>query len=164
MLRSGVPLDQIGLVLRHRSIDMSAYYAKVDVALLRSSPSHGRGCIHDHRRRPAILALRRGAGFVLSNAEYLLRSFARFAADRQERHIRTATVIDWASRAPSSRNGTPATKPSASSRTCPVWKTLDTNCRRPNHFGHSKTRRVPHIYSAGRDRSSDAGCDAIVRR
>jgi integrase len=36
MLRSGVPLDQIGLVLRHRSLDMSAYYAKVDVALLRS--------------------------------------------------------------------------------------------------------------------------------
>lgn len=36
MLRHGIPLDQIGLVLRHRSIDMSAYYAKVDVALLRS--------------------------------------------------------------------------------------------------------------------------------
>jgi integrase len=36
MLRHGVPLDQIGLVLRHRSLDMSAYYAKVDVALLRS--------------------------------------------------------------------------------------------------------------------------------
>jgi integrase len=35
MLRSGVPLDQIGLVLRHRSLDMSAYYAKVDIALLR---------------------------------------------------------------------------------------------------------------------------------
>lgn len=35
MLRSGVPLDQIGLVLRHRSLDLSAYYAKVDVALLR---------------------------------------------------------------------------------------------------------------------------------
>ena len=35
MLRSGVPLEQIGLVLRHRSLDMSAYYAKVDVALLR---------------------------------------------------------------------------------------------------------------------------------
>jgi site-specific recombinase XerD len=35
MLRHGVPLDQIGLVLRHRSIDMTAYYAKVDVALLR---------------------------------------------------------------------------------------------------------------------------------
>jgi site-specific recombinase XerD len=35
MLRHGVPLDQIGLVLRHRSIDVTAYYAKVDVALLR---------------------------------------------------------------------------------------------------------------------------------
>jgi site-specific recombinase XerD len=34
MLRHGVPLDQIGLVLRHRSIDMTAYYAKVDVTLL----------------------------------------------------------------------------------------------------------------------------------
>jgi integrase len=35
MLRQGVPLEQIGLVLRHRSIDMTAYYAKVDVALLK---------------------------------------------------------------------------------------------------------------------------------
>jgi site-specific recombinase XerD len=34
MLRNGVPLEQAGLVLRHRSIDMTAYYAKVDVALL----------------------------------------------------------------------------------------------------------------------------------
>jgi site-specific recombinase XerD len=36
MLRNGVPLDQAGLVLRHRSIDMTAYYAKADVALLKS--------------------------------------------------------------------------------------------------------------------------------
>jgi site-specific recombinase XerD len=35
MLRNGVPLDQAGLVLRHRSIDMTAYYAKTDVALLK---------------------------------------------------------------------------------------------------------------------------------
>jgi integrase len=34
MLRNGVPLDQAGLVLRHRSIDMTAYYAKADVSLL----------------------------------------------------------------------------------------------------------------------------------
>ena len=34
MLRNGVPLDQAGLVLRHRSIDVTAYYAKADVALL----------------------------------------------------------------------------------------------------------------------------------
>jgi site-specific recombinase XerD len=34
MLRNGVPLEQAGLVLRHRSIDMTAYYAKADIALL----------------------------------------------------------------------------------------------------------------------------------
>jgi integrase len=34
MLRNGVPLNQAGLVLRHRSIDMTAYYAKADVGLL----------------------------------------------------------------------------------------------------------------------------------
>ena len=35
MLRQGVPLDRIGLVLRHRSLDMTAYYAKVDIRLLK---------------------------------------------------------------------------------------------------------------------------------
>jgi integrase len=35
MLRHGVPLDKIGLVLRHRSIDTTAYYAKADIALLK---------------------------------------------------------------------------------------------------------------------------------
>ena len=35
MLRHGVSLDHIGLVLRHRSLDRSAHYAKVDVATLR---------------------------------------------------------------------------------------------------------------------------------
>lgn len=35
MLRHGVPLDKIGLVLRHRGIDTTAYYAKADVGLLK---------------------------------------------------------------------------------------------------------------------------------
>lgn len=35
MLRKGVPLFEIGSVLRHRSLDMTAYYAKVDIELLR---------------------------------------------------------------------------------------------------------------------------------
>src|SRR5215510_3544453 len=35
MLRHGVPLDRIGLVLRHRGIDTTAYYAKADVNLLK---------------------------------------------------------------------------------------------------------------------------------
>jgi len=35
MLRHGVPLEQIGLVLRHRGVDTTAYYAKVDIDLLK---------------------------------------------------------------------------------------------------------------------------------
>ena len=35
MLRQGCSLYQIGAVLRHRTIDTTAYYAKVDVALLK---------------------------------------------------------------------------------------------------------------------------------
>jgi site-specific recombinase XerD len=35
MLRQGVALDRIGLVLRHRGIDTTAYYAKADVSLLK---------------------------------------------------------------------------------------------------------------------------------
>ena len=43
------------------------------------------------------LAVRRAVGFTLSNTEYLLRSFAGFATDHDQTHIRTATAIDWAS-------------------------------------------------------------------
>jgi site-specific recombinase XerD len=35
MLRNGIPLEKIGLVLRHRGIDTTAFYAKADVALLK---------------------------------------------------------------------------------------------------------------------------------
>ena len=49
----------------------------------------------------SYLALRRAAGFSLSNTEYLLRSFAQFAGDRQERYIRTPMAIEWANEGPS---------------------------------------------------------------
>jgi integrase len=42
MLRSGVPLDHAGLVFRHRSIDMTAYYAKAIWCCSNRSPSRGR--------------------------------------------------------------------------------------------------------------------------
>jgi integrase len=35
MLRHGVPLDRIALVLRHRGVDTTAYYAKADVNALK---------------------------------------------------------------------------------------------------------------------------------
>jgi len=44
----------------------------------------------------SYLAVRRATGFTLSNTEYLLRSFAGFAADRKQTHIRTATAVEWA--------------------------------------------------------------------
>ncbi len=47
------------------------------------------------------LALRRAAGYTLEVPEYILRNFARFAAEREEMLICTPTVIEWASQAPS---------------------------------------------------------------
>jgi hypothetical protein len=43
------------------------------------------------------LAMRRAVGFELLNADYLLRSFAHFAAQRRENNVHVATAIDWAS-------------------------------------------------------------------
>jgi hypothetical protein len=34
MLRGGATLEAVGAVLRHRSLDMTAHYAKVDVTML----------------------------------------------------------------------------------------------------------------------------------
>lgn len=53
---------------------------------------------------PAVesyLAVRRAAGFKLLNADYLLRSFARFASQRGEIQIRTQSANDWAAEAAS---------------------------------------------------------------
>jgi hypothetical protein len=47
------------------------------------------------------LELRRAAGFDLSNSGYLLASFARFAAERHQVHVRAETAIAWAAQGPS---------------------------------------------------------------
>jgi integrase/recombinase XerD len=93
------------------------------------------------------LGLRRTAGFFLSNAEYLLGSFATFAADRQEQHIRTATVIDWASQAVSV-----AQRHARYQTVCKFARHVRLEDPRhdlppPNYFGYRKIRRIPHIYS-----------------
>jgi len=43
----------------------------------------------------SYLAVRRAAGFTLSNTEYLLRRFAGFAADKKQTNNRTTTAIEW---------------------------------------------------------------------
>jgi integrase/recombinase XerD len=91
--------------------------------------------------------VRRAAGFTLSNTEYLLRSFATFATDRNQTHIRTATAIDWASLA-----GSVAQRHTRYQTVCRFAQYLSVEDSRhesppPNHFGYRKSRRVPHIYS-----------------
>jgi len=93
------------------------------------------------------LAVRRAAGFALSNTEYLLRSFAGFATDQKQTHIRTATVIRWASQARSV-----AQRHVRYQTVCVLAKYLCVEDSRhelppPNYFGYRKVRRVPHIYS-----------------
>src|SRR4051794_5762600 len=93
------------------------------------------------------LAVRRAVGFTLSNTEYLLRSFADFASDRKETHIRTATAIDWASQAKSVAQR--HTRHRTICRFAQYLRVEDLRHELPpaNHFGYRKTRRVPHIYS-----------------
>ncbi len=93
------------------------------------------------------LAVRRAAGFTLSNTEYLLRSFAGFASDRKQVHVRTATAIDWASQAKSVAQR--HTRYQTVCRFAHYLRVEDPQHEAPpaNHFGYRKTRRVPHIYS-----------------
>ena len=94
------------------------------------------------------LALRRGAGFDLSNAQHLLHSFAAFAADRQQTYVRTATVIDWASLAPSSAQRHTRYQTVRQFAEHVYLEDHRHNLPLLNHFGSRKTRRVPRIYTA----------------
>ena len=99
---------------------------------------------------PAVesyLAVRRAAGFDLLNAGYLLRSFARFASQRGEMHIRTHSAIDWATEAASVAQRDARLK-------CVCLFARYLRAEDPNHelppagyFGYRKSRRVPFIYS-----------------
>ncbi len=93
------------------------------------------------------LSVRRSAGFALSNVGYLLHSFATFAADRGEAHIRTATAIDWASQSVSLAQR--HTRYQTVCRFAQYVRLEDSRHESPpsNHFGYHKTRRTPHIYS-----------------
>jgi integrase/recombinase XerD len=95
----------------------------------------------------SYLAVRRAAGFTLSNTEYLLRSFASFAADQKQTYIRTATAIDWASQAKSV-----AQRHTRHQTICRLAQYLRVEHARhelplSNHFGYRKTRQIPRIYS-----------------
>ena len=93
------------------------------------------------------LTMRRAVGFELSNADYLLRSFASFAGERGEIRVRAATAIDWAGQAASV-----AQRDERLKTVCRFVRYIcieDNHHELPpaNHSGYRKTRRVPHIYS-----------------
>ena len=97
----------------------------------------------------SYLAVRRAAGFALSKAEYLLRSFASFAADRNQTHILTATAIDWAGQVGSVEQR--HTRYQTICHFAQYLRVEDARHELPpaNHFGYRKTRRIPRIYSRG---------------
>ena len=95
----------------------------------------------------SYLAVRRAAGFTLSNTEYLLRSFADFSTDQKQTHIRTVIAIDWAGRARSLAQR--HTRYQTVCRFAQYVRVEDLRHESPpaNYFGYRKTRRIPHIYS-----------------
>lgn len=96
----------------------------------------------------AYLALRRRAGFAMSNAQYLLKSFAGFAAVRGESHVRVQTAIDWAALGPSVAQRDARLR--AVCRFVRVMRIEDPRHEEPpaHYFGARKRRRLPHIYAA----------------
>jgi integrase len=96
----------------------------------------------------AYLALRRTARFAMVNAEYLLESFARFAAGRNESHVRTQTAIDWAAQGASTARRNERLK--SVCRFARHVRAEDDRHELPpaNYFRCCKTRRMPYIYSS----------------
>jgi integrase len=83
----------------------------------------------------------------MSNAEYLLKSFAAFAAERGQMHVHAQTAIDWAALGPSV-----AQRDARLKAVCRFVRHVQIEEGRhelppANHFGAHKSRRPPHIYS-----------------
>ncbi len=93
------------------------------------------------------LALQRTSGFELINNHYLLHSYARFAAERGESHVRTATAITWAAQSPSVMQRDARLK--ALCRFVRFVRLEDEGHELPpaEHFACHKRRRLPDIYS-----------------
>lgn len=95
----------------------------------------------------AYLRLRRAAGFDMTTAEYLLKSFADFATERGDTHVHSQAAIDWAALGPSVAQRDARLK--AVCRFVRFIRVEDDRHEAPpaNHFGAHKKRRPPHIYS-----------------
>ena len=93
------------------------------------------------------LAVRRTGGFELKNDDYLLHSYARFAAERDESHVCNATAIKWATQSISVAQRDARLK--AVCKFARFVRLEDERHELPpaGYFGYHKTRRLPYIYS-----------------
>ena len=92
----------------------------------------------------SYLAIRRAAGFKLKAQEYILRSFVRFASERGDIHIRTASVMEWASQIKAPRYRLEPVAPFAR-----YLQGEDERHEVPPSqlFGRRPPRRIPFIFS-----------------
>jgi len=95
----------------------------------------------------SYLALRRAQGFVFKIQEKLIRGFARFASERGENHIRTATAIEWASQSLSLQRRDHRLKIVAALARYVQLEDPRHEVPPPNVFGFKKTRRIPFIFT-----------------
>ena len=95
----------------------------------------------------SYLALRRAQGFVFRAQEKLICSFAGFASERGDDHIRTATVIEWASQSLSLQRRDHRLKVVAAFARHLQLEDPRHEVPPPNVFGFRKTRRIPFIFT-----------------
>jgi integrase/recombinase XerD len=94
------------------------------------------------------ISLRQTLGFQLRELSGSLRGFARFAADRNDTHVRTSTAVDWATDAPSTHARYIRLRNVA--HLARFLHAEDPNHEVPPNLFHASTqRRLPYIYSPG---------------
>ena len=95
MLRHGASLQDIAAILRHRSVETTKIYAKVDVTALAANCSTlAGGAVMLTQAVESYLALRRTCGFELRHTGNYPRSFAAFSDARGKSHVCSQTAIE----------------------------------------------------------------------
>ena len=155
LLRQGASLQVIGEVLRHRSVETTAHYAKVDVDCYSRSSCRGREHAHVNRRGRDLSgqsAVPRG--FKLQDDAWYLASFARFASAQGETHVVAQTAITWAGQARSEPQR--ATRLKAVIRFARFSRATDRRHEMPptGVFNPQRPRPVPYLFSVRRYRRS----------
>ena len=93
--------------LRHRDIDerFRARFGEVDTVA--AAPASGGPCNDAHGPCRTLCLVERRLGYDYRTHAGILRQYARFADDRGDRVVRTATVTEWASAAVSRHQAAP---------------------------------------------------------